>query len=60
MGNDDTVVEIHYGRKFVDGVEVEYVEGIMSNIEAVDTDRFSRFKIIGLAKDIGFTNIFRN
>ncbi|KAJ8445120.1 hypothetical protein Cgig2_029492 [Carnegiea gigantea] len=54
---DDIVVEIHHGEKFVDGVKVEYVGGGVSEIKPVDIDRLSRFEIIGLAKDIGFTNV---
>ena len=57
MSVDDIVVEIHHGGKFVDGDKVEYVGGGVSEIEPVDIDRLSRFEIIGLAKDIGFTNV---
>ncbi|KAJ8444909.1 hypothetical protein Cgig2_015255 [Carnegiea gigantea] len=49
MSVDDIIVEIHHGRKFVDG-------GV-SEIEPVDIDGLSRFEIIRLAKDIGFTNV---
>ncbi|KAJ8432607.1 hypothetical protein Cgig2_032888 [Carnegiea gigantea] len=56
MGVDDIVVEIHRGEKFVDGDKVEYVGGGVFKIEPVDIVTLSRFKIIGLAKDIGFTN----
>ena len=45
------------GGKFVDGDKVEYVGGGVSEIEPVDIDNLSRFKIIGLAEDIGFTNM---
>ncbi|KAJ8422497.1 hypothetical protein Cgig2_003507 [Carnegiea gigantea] len=57
MSVDDILVEIHPWEKFVDGDKVEYVGGGVSEIEPVDIDRLSRFKIIGLAKDIGFTNV---
>ncbi|KAJ8442459.1 hypothetical protein Cgig2_022342 [Carnegiea gigantea] len=49
MSVDDIVVKIHHGGKFMDG-------GV-SDIELVDIDRLSRFEIIGLAKDIRFTNV---
>ena len=39
MSVDDIVVEIHHGRKFVDGDKVEYVGGGVSAIELVDIDR---------------------
>ncbi|KAJ8427578.1 hypothetical protein Cgig2_006642 [Carnegiea gigantea] len=57
MSVDDIVVEIHHGEKFVDGDKVEYVGGGVSEIKPVDIDRLSRFEIIGLAKDIEFTNV---
>ncbi|KAJ8443002.1 hypothetical protein Cgig2_014524 [Carnegiea gigantea] len=57
MGDDDIVVEIHHGGKFVDGVEVECIGGEVFKIEVVDIDRLSRFQIVGLGKDIGFTNM---
>ncbi|KAJ8421056.1 hypothetical protein Cgig2_009672 [Carnegiea gigantea] len=57
MSVDDIVVEIHHRGKFVDGDKVEYIRGGVSEIEPIDIDRLSRFEIIGLAKDIGFTNM---
>jgi len=45
------------GGKFVDGDKVEYVGGGVSEIEPVDIDWLSRFEVIRLAKDIGFTNV---
>ena len=57
MGDDDIVVEIHHGAKFVDGVQVEYVGSGVSEIEHVNIDKLSRFEIIRLVKDIGFTNV---
>ncbi|KAJ8424131.1 hypothetical protein Cgig2_024374 [Carnegiea gigantea] len=42
MGVDDIVVEIHHGRKFVDGVEVEYVGGGVFENEPIDIARLSR------------------
>ncbi|KAJ8432692.1 hypothetical protein Cgig2_016365 [Carnegiea gigantea] len=56
-GPSAPLVEIHHGGKFVDGDKVEYVEGRVSEIEPVDIDRLSRFAIIGLTKEIGFTNV---
>ncbi|KAJ8429467.1 hypothetical protein Cgig2_015319 [Carnegiea gigantea] len=57
MSVDDIAIEIHHAGKFVDGVKVEYVGGGVSEIEPVDKDMLSRFEIIELAKDIGFTNV---
>jgi len=36
---DDIVVDIHHGGKFVEGVNVEYVGGGVSEIEPIDIDR---------------------
>jgi len=41
----------------VDGVELEYVGSAVFEIELVDIDRLSRFELIGLAKDVRFTNM---
>ena len=57
MGDDDIVVEIHHRGTFMDGVELEYVRGGVFEIKPVNIDRLSRFEIIGLAKDIGVTNV---
>ena len=48
MGDDDIVVEIHHGEKFVNGVMLEYVGDGVSEIEPVDIDKLSRFGTIGL------------
>ena len=57
MSVDDIVVEIHHGGKFADGNKVEYVGSGVSEIEHVNIDKLSRFEIIRLVKDIGFTNV---
>ncbi|KAJ8425676.1 hypothetical protein Cgig2_033678 [Carnegiea gigantea] len=57
MSVNDIVIQIHHGGKFVNGDKVKYVGGGVSEIEPVDIDRLPRFEIIGLAKDIGFTNV---
>ncbi|KAJ8427139.1 hypothetical protein Cgig2_030949 [Carnegiea gigantea] len=57
MGDHDIVVEIYRRGKFVDGVELEYVRGGVSEIKPINIDKLSRFEIIRLAKDVGVTNV---
>ncbi|KAJ8421882.1 hypothetical protein Cgig2_023478 [Carnegiea gigantea] len=57
MGNDDIVVEIHHGGKFMDSIEVEYGLGGVCEIKYVDIDILFRFEIIRFPKDIGFINV---
>ena len=54
--DDDIIAEFHQGGKLLDCVELEYVEGGVTEIE-LDIDKLSNFDIIGLAKDIKFADV---
>ena len=41
----------------MDVIELQYFEGTVFKIKHVNIDSLSRFEIIGLVKNIGFTNM---
>ena len=44
---------MHHKGTFVDGEELKYVGGGVTEINNVDIDQVSQFEILGLAKDVG-------